>query len=203
MCNLCYTYYMNLLSLLSKNEIKLLKIEKYRQNEIIFHENDLCEYVFFIIEGKIKIVSYSLNGDEEILSNHNENDLFANALIFSNAPFFLGDVVCKTNVTIGYLNKENLISILQNNKNFLTNYINLISEKTIKLNVKNKLLAHKNIRSRIIYFFDINHNKYQKNISSISRELILPRPSVSREIQKMIAENIIKKDNNFFYLIKK
>lgn len=201
MCNICYTLYMNLLSLLTTNELNLLKIKKYQQNEIIFHENDLCNYVFFIIKGKIKIVTYSLNGNEEILSTHKDNDLFGNALIFSKKPFFLGNVICKTNTTIAYLQKQDLIKIMQTNQEFLINYINVLSEKTINLNIKNKLLAHKNIRTRIIYFLEINHNIYQKNVSLIARELILPRPSVSREIQKMLNENIIKKDEKYFYLI--
>ena len=78
---------------------------------------------------------------------------------------------------------------MQNNKSFLECYINLIAEKTIKFTIKTKLLSHKNIRSRIIYYLEINKYSIKKNISFLAKELVLPRPSVSREISKMINEN--------------
>lgn len=193
---------MNLLDYLSKEELKLFKTSTYKKGDIIFYENDKCNYSFIILEGEIKIVSYSLNGDENIISIHKKNDIFANALIFSSNPYFLGDIICNTNSKILSISKSNLIKILQSNKQFLINYINVISEKTINLNIRTKLLGHKNIRSRIIYYFEINHYKIQKNISKISKELILPRPSVSREIHKMITENIITEEKKYLYLKK-
>lgn len=193
---------MNLLDYLSKEELKLFKTSTYKKEDIIFYENDKCNYSFIILEGEIKIVSYSLNGDENIISIHKKNDIFANALIFSSNPYFLGDIICNTNSKILSISKSNLIKILQSNKQFLINYINVISEKTINLNIRTKLLGHKNIRSRIIYYFEINHYKIQKNISKISKELILPRPSVSREIHKMINENIITEEKKYLYLKK-
>ncbi len=193
---------MNLLDYLSKEELTLFKISTYKKGDIIFHENDKCNYTFIILEGEIKIVSYSLNGDENIISIHKKNDIFANALIFSSNPYFLGDIICNTNSKILSISKSNLIKILQTNKQFLINYINVISEKTINLNIRTKLLGHKNIRSRIIYYFEINHYKIPKNISKMSKELILPRPSVSREIHKMINENIIIEEKKYLYLNK-
>lgn len=85
---------------------------------------------------------------------------------------------------------------MQNNKSFLECYINLIAEKTIKFTIKTKLLSHKNIRSRIIYYLEINNYSIKKNISFLAKELVLPRPSVSREISKMINEDIIYIKNN-------
>ena len=47
---------MNILNYLTIEESNLLKKEKYHSNEIIFHENEICNGVYFIIEGEIKIV---------------------------------------------------------------------------------------------------------------------------------------------------
>lgn len=187
---------MNILDLLKQNEKEKISYLNLKQNQILFHEGEECKSIFIIIEGQITILNYSLNGNEEIISILNKNDVFANALIFSNNNYYLGEIIATKPTKLAIINKNELISLLQNNKSFLECYINLIAEKTIKFTIKTKLLSHKNIRSRIIYYLEINNYSIKKNISFLAKELVLPRPSVSREISKMINEDIIYIKNN-------
>lgn len=187
---------MNILDLLKQNEKEKISYLNLKQNQTLFHEGEECKSIFIIIEGQITILNYSLNGNEEIISILNKNDVFANALIFSNNNYYLGEIIATKPTKLAIINKNELISLLQNNKSFLECYINLIAEKTIKFTIKTKLLSHKNIRSRIIYYLEINNYSIKKNISFLAKELVLPRPSVSREISKMINEDIIYIKNN-------
>lgn len=191
---------MNILNLLNQKEKEKISYLNLKQNQILFHEGEECKSIFIIIEGQITILNYSLNGNEEIISILNKNDVFANALIFSNNNHYLGEIIATKPTKLAIINKNELISLLQNNKSFLECYINLIAEKTIKFTIKTKLLSHKNIRSRIIYYLEINNYSIKKNISFLAKELVLPRPSVSREISKMINEDIIYiKSNKIIY----
>lgn len=187
---------MNILNLLNQKEKEKISYLNLKQNQILFHEGEECKSIFIIIEGQITILNYSLNGNEEIISILNKNDVFGNALIFSNNNYYLGEIIATKPTKLAIINKNELISLLQNNKSFLECYINLIAEKTIKFTIKTKLLSHKNIRSRIIYYLEINNYSIKKNISFLAKELVLPRPSVSREISKMINEDIIYIKNN-------
>ena len=187
---------MNILNLLNQKEKEKISYLNLKQNQILFHEGEECKSIFIIIEGQITILNYSLNGNEEIISILNKNDVFANALIFSNNNYYLGEIIATKPTKLAIISKNELISLLQNNKSFLECYINLIAEKTIKFTIKTKLLSHKNIRSRIIYYLEINNYSIKKNISFLAKELVLPRPSVSREISKMINEDIIYIKNN-------
>lgn len=191
---------MNILDLLKQNEKEKISYLNLKQNQTLFHEGEECKSIFIIIEGQITILNYSLNGNEEIISILNKNDVFGNALIFSNNNYYLGEIIATKPTKLAIINKNELISLLQNNKSFLECYINLIAEKTIKFTIKTKLLSHKNIRSRIIYYLEINNYSIKKNISFLAKELVLPRPSVSREISKMINEDIIYiKSNKIIY----
>lgn len=191
---------MNILNLLNQKEKEKISYLNLKQNQILFHEGEECKSIFIIIEGQITILNYSLNGNEEIISILNKNDVFGNALIFSNNNYYLGEIIATKPTKLAIINKNELISLLQNNKSFLECYINLIAEKTIKFTIKTKLLSHKNIRSRIIYYLEINNYSIKKNISFLAKELVLPRPSVSREISKMINEDIIYiKSNKIIY----
>lgn len=187
---------MNILNLLNQKEKEKISYLNLKQNQILFHEGEECKSIFIIIEGQITILNYSLNGNEEIISILNKNDVFANALIFSNNNYYLGEIIATKPTKLAIINKNELIFLLQNNKSFLECYINLIAEKTIKFTIKTKLLSHKNIRSRILYYLEINNYSIKKNISFLAKELVLPRPSVSREISKMINEDIIYIKNN-------
>ncbi len=187
---------MNILNLLKQNEKEKISYLNLKQNQTLFHEGEECKSIFIIIEGQITILNYSLNGNEEIISILNKNDVFGNALIFSNNNYYLGEIIATKPTKLAIINKNELISLLQNNKSFLECYINLIAEKTIKFTIKTKLLSHKNIRSRILYYLEINNYSIKKNISFLAKELVLPRPSVSREISKMINEDIIYIKNN-------
>ena len=187
---------MNIINLLNQKEKEKISYLNLKQNQILFHEGEECKSIFIIIEGQITILNYSLNGNEEIISILNKNDVFGNALIFSNNNYYLGEIIATKPTKLAIINKNELISLLQNNKSFLECYINLIAEKTIKFTIKTKLLSHKNIRSRIIYYLEINNYSIKKNISFLAKELVLPRPSVSREISKMINEDIIYIKNN-------
>ena len=187
---------MNILDLLKQNEKEKISYLNLKQNQTLFHEGEECKSIFIIIEGQITILNYSLNGNEEIISILNKNDVFGNALIFSNNNHYLGEIIATKPTKLAIINKNELLFFLQNNKSFLECYINLIAEKTIKFTIKTKLLSHKNIRSRILYYLEINNYSVKKNISFLAKELVLPRPSVSREISKMINEDIIYIENN-------
>lgn len=187
---------MNILDLLKQNEKEKISYLNLKQNQTLFHEGEECKSIFIIIEGQITILNYSLNGNEEIISILNKNDVFGNALIFSNNNHYLGEIIATKPTKLAIINKNELIYLLQKNKLFLECYINLIAEKTIKFTIKTKLLSHKNIRSRILYYLEINNYSIKKNISFLAKELVLPRPSVSREISKMINEDIIYIKNN-------
>lgn len=185
---------MKLFDLLKKEELHLFEINNYCSSEVIFHEHDLCDVVGYVIEGNVNIVSYGKNGEERIISQIFKGQFFANALIFSKNPYYLGEIIAGKNTSIAFISKENLIKLLQINKDFLSFYLNLMSEKTIYLNTRSKLLAHKNIRERILYYLEMNNGEVKSNITILSKEIILPRPSVSREIQRMIDDKLIIKN---------
>ena len=140
-------------------------------------------------------ISY-LNLKQNQILFHEGEECKSIFIIIEGQITILGEIIATKPTKLAIINKNELISLLQNNKSFLECYINLIAEKTIKFTIKTKLLSHKNIRSRILYYLEINNYSIKKNISFLAKELVLPRPSVSREISKMINEEIIYIKNN-------
>ena len=173
---------------------------KFRKNQILFRHDERTNDIYLILKGRIDIIMTSLNGEEEIISSLNQFDIFANALVFASNPSFFGDVVAKEDGELIVVSKKDIINKIKEDEIFLSLYIQELSSKTMELNIRSKLLGHKNIRDRIIYFLQINKGSINMTINDLSKILVLPRPSVSRELIKMSNEDIIIKKGRFIAL---
>lgn len=182
-----------------------IKYVDYSSNTVVFNEGDICQEIGIIIKGGITISTMTYTEKEETINTINEGELFGDFLVFSPNPIYLGIGVTIKKTTIAFIKRENLLSIFINNKDVLTAYLSYISSKAIQLKLQTKLLSHKNIEDRIIYFFTMKKENpiYIASITDFSKKLALPRPSVSRSLKAMEEKNIVKRENHLFYLFKK
>ena len=195
----------NILDLLTEEQIyKYVEYKDYKKNEIIFSEGIICNYIGIVIEGSIIISTITYNDNEEIINIINKNKIFGNNLIISKSPIFLGDIVSLVNTKIAFISKNNLKLLFKENEDFLYKYLEILSSQVIEEKQKSKLLLHKNIRDRILYYFNDEQKKKGlikiKSVAELARTLSLPRPSVSREINKLIRENIIEYNNKIIII---
>ena len=138
-----------LLNVLSKKEHQLVKGYQIAKGNIIFHEGDACESIGIIISGKVDIVSYSFQGREMLINSLKAGELFGNNLIFSSSPIYKGDVIAKEKAVIAFISKEDLITLLQNNKEFLELYLQAQSDKAKLLTARIQLLSFPNAEERL------------------------------------------------------
>ena len=182
------------------------KIKEHKKNSILYNEGDICEYIHFVISGKVVIKTYTTLEKEEIISVINSNEWFADVLAFSLSKKYLGIVETTENSKIAYISKNKLLELCSIDINFLEFYLSNICNKSLNIKQQNKLFAHKNIRDRIMYYFDSLKHKMKSNviyissINDLANTLSIPRPSVSRELINMENDNLIikspKKINN-------
>lgn len=192
---------MNIIDLLTNSETKKLKTISYKQDEILFHEDDICTKIGIILKGKIKIVSYLVDGKEIIYNSLDVNQIFGNNLIFSSEPYYKGNIIAQSDSTIGYLEKKDLLQIIQSNKEFLTEYLKLQSDFTKELNNKIKLLSIDSALDRLNYYMHINNNEISyKSISELSLVLNLQRETLSRLLSKLEKQNKIIRINKVIKL---
>ena len=193
---------MNILDTLTNKQYKKSISKSFSNNEIIFNEADECVCVGIVKHGTVIISSYLENGKEVIYNTIYENDMFGNNLIFSTNNKYKGNVISKGNSEIIFINKDDLIDILMNNKKFLLEYLKIQSNFGKNLNNNIKLLALSSAEDRLFYLLHINNNclKYD-SISSLSKTLFLERETTSRLVSKLVKESKIIKDKNIIYKV--
>ena len=193
-----------LLQVLTKKEHKLVKGYQVTKNSVINHEGDLCENVGVIISGKVDIVSYSFQGKEQILNSLKAGDIFGNNLIFSSEPIYRGDVIAKEKSVIAFINKENLIYLLQNNQEFLTLYLKAQSDFGKSLNARIQLLSFTNAEERLVYYASKNDNVIVfKNVTTLAAQIGIQRETLSRLLTSLVKRHLIKKEKGKITFLKK
>lgn len=181
-------------------------IRYYSRQDVIALEGSECQYIGFIDEGNITISTISYQNKEEIINILSKNQFFGNNLLFASKNIYLGTVIAKSHTRIRFFNKENFLVLLEN-KDFLKDYLKFISDESLQTKNQAKLLAHKNIRDRIMFYLkeetrDKRNNCIEiKSMTILSSILSLPRPSVSREIKKMCVEGLIEYKNKRISII--
>lgn len=193
-----------LLNVLTKKEHKLVKGYQIAKNNVLFHEGDLCDNIGIIVSGKIDIVSYSFNGKEMIINSLKAGEIFGNNLLFSSDPVYRGDVIAKEKCVIAFIYKDNLVYLLQNNKDFLDLYLQAQSDKAKSLTARIQLLSFTNAEERLLYYASKSNNIIQfKNVTTLAATIGVQRETLSRLLTNLVKRHQIKKEKGKITFLKK
>ena len=146
----------NILSLLTKEEQKLLEVKTLKRGDILFREGELCQEVSIVVSGQVKISSMNYSGNELVFNVLENGDMFGNNLLFSDNKAYKGDVIALKDSTIVSIKREHLIEILQSNKDFMLSYLNIQSNFGKKLNSTIKMLSFASAEDRFLYYLHEN-----------------------------------------------
>lgn len=184
----------NILSYLSKEQRQLIKVVHYKKNEVVYKEGEHCDSIAIIIDGTIQIVSYSFSGKEVIFNTLKKNQIFGNNLLFSSDPTYKGDVISTSKSTLVIIKKNDLITLLSSNQEFLKEYLKIQSDFGKYLNSQIKLFSIDSALERFEYYLFSNKGEIEfKTITSLANQLNLKRETLSRLISKLEKENVIQR----------
>lgn len=188
----------SIIDYLKDEEIKEYTYKKiYSPNNVVFTEGEHCDKIGIIIKGEVIISTISYNEHIETITNVKEGEMFGHFLIHSMNPYYLGSCISNRKCEILFITKTNLNKLFKLNNTFLNKYLEYISSESIKLKQQVKLLAHKNIEDRIMYYLTTNMDENNEiiinSVTNLANLLALPRPSVSRSISILEDSGKIKR----------
>ncbi len=178
-------------------------IAEYKRNSIVHFESEKCSTMDIILIGEVIIQRIDEKGNILTVAQFDAGNNIGGNLLFSHYPFYPMTVVAKSDTTILHINKDLVLQLCQNNKNFLLEFLKCISYKSIILTNKIKSISMKSIRESIIDF--LNYEYYSQKNSRIklnitkkelAERLGIRRTSLSRELNKMRKDGLISYDAN-------
>ena len=188
---------MNIIETLNTEERKQISIKNLEKDAILYRENDKCETVGVVINGKVSIVTYLYNGNEVIYNVLGENEMFGNNLIFSSEPYYKGSIIAEQDSKIALISKDVLIKLLKTNDNFMLEYLRLQSNFGKSLNTRIKLLSIDSAEERFYFYMHQNKNKISyTSVSNLAKLLYMKRETLSRLLSKLEKQKKIKRTKN-------
>ncbi|PKK95436.1 MAG: hypothetical protein CVV60_01290 [Tenericutes bacterium HGW-Tenericutes-5] len=178
----------------------------YPKNSFVFYENDLCDKIGYIVEGRLHLVHFTTSGEEKILAELNTGDIFGDFLINSEYPYFPGNLVCLEETSVCFLKKDKLNKLLVSNDSFRDLYLKQLSDKALKLNQHNKILLQKSLKDKILLYINNRITSDKSfiikidNKQTLANYLNVTRQSLSREMKLMKKDNLIDFNKKYIWL---
>ncbi len=173
-------------------------ISVFEKNSIVLNENDPCANMGFILEGKVNSIKSDPDGSNTIVRSMTVGDFFGEALVFSSGQSCPSNIMTSGKTTILFISSESLLSLCEIDEIFLKNFLRSLSDKILLLNKKIKILSYASVRQKLSCFFiDLSNIQQTCDIvldmtrEELSQLLGVARPSISRELSKMVSSNLI------------
>ncbi|SCP99046.1 Crp/Fnr family transcriptional regulator [Anaerobium acetethylicum] len=184
-------------------------LSRYPRNTVIIQEEDLCRSIGFVLEGSLAVQQATSEGNVVTVKILEKNNSFGEALLFSSNPRYKFSLTSSSDSTIFYVPFDQTEKLLKASDVFSTNYIAFLSNRISEFKNTIKILAHKDVRTRLLIYlagesrkagspvFELPHSK-----TEIADILGVARPSVSRELQRMQQDDLIRFEHRHMTILK-
>ncbi len=171
----------------------------YEKGEMIFQEGDKANSLYIIRNGNIKLATYDGEGREQIVSIFSPGDTLWISVFLKGKKSITYPYsgVCLDNVIVGKMLKDDFESLIQDTHSALE-IIGLLSKKLHDANERNLMLSVTDPKAKIarLFLYRLNHIKgevIKLKLEDIAAHVSLRPETVSRKLNEMIDEGIIKK----------
>lgn len=187
-------------------------IYRYNKNQEILPTIKNDNIIGIILEGYAQIINIEYNGNEIIIEKLYKNSIFGTNISATNNENY--EIIAKqfTEVLVIDYNKLfNPINIKHNFFNiFFRNLFDIINTKTKEKNERIRILEKKQIRERLLEYFEIEHRKTRLTyiqlpftLKDLADYLAVNRSAMFRELKSLKDEKFIEIKNKKIILLYK
>jgi CRP-like cAMP-binding protein len=183
------------------------RIQRCKQREIVALYGTPFQGVGIVASGSVALTKETYSGNRIIMDILNAGAIFGEMVAFSDNKVWPVTVIAQEDSSLLFLPPDKILGTCSNvcasHSTLITNMLKILSNRALMLNKKIEYLSAKNIRSRVgRYLLDIYRmNRNATFIIPMKRHeladyLMMPRPSLSREMGLMRDEGIIEFDGS-------
>lgn len=183
------------------------KAANYKKGSIIHFQNEKPRFLDVILSGTVLAQSIDEEGNVLTVSELTKGELIGLNLLFSQKSHYPLMIIAKTATEVLHLEKTIIPELCMKNKAFLLLILEYLSDRSVFLTDKIKMMSGKSIRQMLLEFLTYEH--YSQKSTRIKLPLTkkemaekfgVQRTSLSRELQKMRDEGLIEFDRNYIYI---
>jgi CRP-like cAMP-binding protein len=185
------------------------KIRKYSKGDMVAFREDKCENLMIVLKGSVKGEMMDPSGKSIKIEDIMAPYPIASAFLFGQRNQFPVNVTANDEVEIFFLEKGSVVDLFQENKVFLTNYLNSISNRSQFLANKLMFLNFKTIKGKLAnYILKLAAPNKEvvtlpKSQSEMAQFFGVTRPSFARSLKEMEQEGLIKRNRREIQILNK
>lgn len=175
------------------------KITQYKKNNIVHFVGEVCSKLEIILSGKVVVERIDESGNLMTIAEFLGGDVLGGNLMFSKNPYYPMTVTAKEATLILEINKDRLFRLFSDNHEFLSSYLEYVSDHTVILGDRIKHYVNRTIRESIISYLNFEAKKQNSSIIKLSmtkkalaERIGVQRTSLSRELAKMREDGLIE-----------
>lgn len=140
---------------------QITKERRVARNQAVFYEGDPGEGFHFVRDGRVKIVKQSADGREHILNILGPGEVFAEVLLFNEAPY-PATAITLDDAVIGMIRNRDLEALLVSRPQLAVHVIRVMSKKLLYIQAKVKSFALADSQAKIAQTLDYLIGRYGK-----------------------------------------
>ncbi len=181
----------------------------YNKNQSIINEGDPINFVGIVLKGSLKIIKTDYNGNEIIIADISEGDIFAEVFACAEIHYSPVSIISSSESNILFFDYRKIISGCGTScvfhQKLISNMLNIVARKCLYLNRKIDIISKKSLRDKILTYFYYESGGQSKFSISLNRGemanfLSADRSALSNELSKMKKDGIIDYHKNKFEL---
>ena len=138
---------------LSDNEMaELFALSVYyslEAGEFVYHEGDTADRLYIIARGKIKIMKYSSEGNEFIISFLGTGELFGISASFTNKPYSYSAIAVEESDVLE-IRKEDFLHLIESHSQIGLDVIKIMGGRIIEAHERLRDLAGEKVEQRLL-----------------------------------------------------
>lgn len=179
------------------------QVRSYAKQEVVHFEGDPCRKLEIILSGQVAIDRIEESGRHLTVSDFHSDNILGAHLLFSEHPAYPMTVIAQSEALILEIDADALFRLLSTNPPFLRNYLEFIAHNSFILSSRLKQSVKRTLRERLLSYLS------EEAARQGSRRVVLPtskkrlaeklgvqRTSLSRELAKMAAADLITYDRD-------
>jgi CRP-like cAMP-binding protein len=183
------------------------RIQRYKQREIVAFYGTPFQGIGIVASGSVALTKETYSGNRIIVDILNKGAIFGEMVAFSDNKVWPVTVIAQDDSSLLFLPPDKILGTCSNvcasHSTLIMNMLKILSNRALTLNKKIEYLSAKTIKSRVgSYLLDTYRmNRNTSFIIPMKRHeladyLMMPRPSLSRELGLMRDEGIIEFDGS-------
>lgn len=169
-------------------------IRSYKSDTTIMMEDNECDYLSILMEGKVNALLMNDEGKQVIIEDMNAPRPIAPAALFATESRYPVYIQSITDCKIMYIDKIQFEELMNKEPVIMKNFIRLLSDKSIFLSKKINTFALQTLKERLVAYLK-NNSEERITQQELAGRLGVTRPSLSRVLSELINEGIVSVEN--------